>query len=345
MKNKIVRHIFIFSALSTLLLGCQEREVESFDLSDKRGIAYYKDESEPFSGKAVSKFVSSAQVKSVTHYENGVKDGVMRILYDSGVKKLEAEFQEGDIVSLRSWSKSGEVLRKLNTKDGLLHGSVQWGSQSDEGIRYITSMKYVEGSPHGESITRKIKSDGTDIVIGKRIYDSGYITYVETNDSDSSYYDSEGELQILDEPREFIKTTQYEINGDDVTQKTSQYDVENDQTISFEREKELVDINYYSEIHGELLVENQSIKSLINPNIYVYYSRNDDGGYDIRSLTDSARSFSVEVTPDGDVLYDSCDIDDDNYYKHYQCEARLGSIEKAIEKRPGMLLAVKLTTQ
>jgi len=331
------------SAISVVILGCQERDVKAIDLNQKDGVTFYQNESEPFSGKATAKYPSSHQIKSITEYDNGVRDGIMRVMHKSGEKKLEATFVDGDIVRLTSWNTDGDVLNDLKTKDGMLHGALQWGNQHD-GYYTVSKIEYKDGIPKGKAIRTKIENNGTQKVIGETVFESGIMTYMKERQARRHIYNSNGELKIFDEPREFVVTTTRQISGDTMIETLQQYDVEDDRTISYEDEKERPSAQF-NEVQGEYLIDNASVSSLTDE-AYVLYYEDDEGSYSVSPVfLNEGIDFDLNVSAQGRVSYGSCNVDDEFYYHHKDCERELGSADKMVSTYPHIQLAVDIVTQ
>ena len=118
--------------LTSFLFGCSPNEVDHNLVQDRSGLAYLPNESEPFTGKAVSSYPSGQQ-KKVSSYEKGKLTGISYEWYANGQLRTEQHFSGEDKGRIRNWYENGEVARDIRVLDGTLVGKNVWKSSDFKG--------------------------------------------------------------------------------------------------------------------------------------------------------------------------------------------------------------------
>lgn len=118
--------------LTSFLFACTPNEVDHNLVQDRSGLAYLPNESEPFTGKAVSSYPSGQQ-KKVSFYEKGKPTGISYEWHANGQLKTEQHFSGEDEGRIRNWYENGEVARDIRVLDGALAGKNVWKSSDFKG--------------------------------------------------------------------------------------------------------------------------------------------------------------------------------------------------------------------
>jgi len=136
--------------LLILILTSCHPQVDSFDNTFKLSERILYKDQKLFSGK-LRRF--NGQIEKIIEYKNGLKQGVERHFYPSGILFKEQFYREGKpIGNHREWFKNGKKKRLTQFKNGQHHGDyIHW---YDNGQVYIYT-KYDNGQIQGHKLWRK----------------------------------------------------------------------------------------------------------------------------------------------------------------------------------------------
>lgn len=91
-----------------------EMTIDDSEVIFKKGIAYKKKNSEPFTGKVELSY-KNGQKKLEAHFKKGLQDGVTVEWYKNGKKKKEVEYKGNKLNGLSiSWYENGEVESRID---------------------------------------------------------------------------------------------------------------------------------------------------------------------------------------------------------------------------------------
>jgi TonB family protein len=166
--------------LTSFLFACSPNEVDHNLVQDRSGLAYLPNESEPFTGKAVSSYPSGQQ-KKVSFYEKGKPTGISYEWHANGQLKTEQHFSGEDEGRIRNWYENGEVARDIRVLDGTLVGKNVWKSSDFKG-----EINSLNAFMDGISIYNFKDS------VYSRNYDKGQLlSYIYTSKTEDSNYSNE----------------------------------------------------------------------------------------------------------------------------------------------------------
>lgn len=108
-----------------MLVNCSEKEiakkvVDGNQLQQKDGIMYMTNESQPFTGTAVTKY-KNGQINFKADYKDGKQDGPTIGYYESGQVNFEYNFKAGEFDGeIIDYYQSGQVKSRSKYKEGIL---------------------------------------------------------------------------------------------------------------------------------------------------------------------------------------------------------------------------------
>ena len=78
----------------------------------EKGLWFKRGEAKPYTGRVVGHY-KNEQLESERFYENGIQVGIETHWYDSGVKRWELIYKNGQLISQRSWDPDGNESKQL----------------------------------------------------------------------------------------------------------------------------------------------------------------------------------------------------------------------------------------
>ena len=118
------------------------------------GLTYKKGDMQPYTGQ-LKMTAPGTNEKYVTHFQDGVRHGLMAVWYANGKRKANAEFNRGKLVSGITWKPDGAEGSRVVDGTGTFlmfhsNGSKSRESVYDNGVRVRRTDFPAAGSSNGK---------------------------------------------------------------------------------------------------------------------------------------------------------------------------------------------------
>lgn len=184
----------ILICLTFLFFSCEKTFDES-EITIIEGLAYLKKDVSLITGKV--KLYDNDKIKSEVNYKVGKKNGYERSWYDNGQMSFEANYENGQIVSEKSWFKNGNLQHSENYRNNQKMGYNRWwhdnGQMSFEAYYEggktvgIAHRWYSNGQTKYEGNYKDGKEHGVHSIYGKDGTLIGEITFMNGSKIKSTF--------------------------------------------------------------------------------------------------------------------------------------------------------------
>lgn len=330
-----MKKLLVLFAVIAFFSGCSKQTIEDSRLQMRGEQVFAPNETTPFSGRSEAVY-ENGQLAISKEWKNGIPDGKHEEWFENGIKALEAEYSDGNIISYKVWNVLGEQLTQVQVKGDSLVGKNFWTTERDE--PFWSTWRYEVIVKNGFTQIQDLESKSIDTTT-----DESTPIHVEakTTIHFKDGYPISGSAFVAINGKSEHREISYNYQSDDdtveVIRTRANGDIESSNTVP------------KSSLYGAVFVKN----GMLFNRGYISDLKTDKTIYGIRDLSgfskdyqyevffnsdaDYDNSWSIGVKPDGNAEFQKCIIDGEHYYSgEYSgkdlnyCELEYGTVESLL---------------